>query len=328
MNISRPARLERNARSEKLAWRIAHIIARLHQGDTLDKRQLAEEFGVDVRTIDRDLGERLRGIIERNAEGRWQLSAAARGTVPASYLEGYAQLTGTQGFFPDTSRGWLIRQLETGPAHTGLHVQVTPAEDLRAQGTLFEQLQGAVQQRHPCRFTYKGKPRYVHPLRLIQRNGVWYLAAAEVPGDTPHPKNFSVSRIENLHVDQESRFARNPAHQRYIDEQQDVWFTSQATEAVLRVSPQAAYYFTRRPLLPHQHTRADTDGSLIVTTRIHHPQQLLPVVRYWLPHVRILKPEAWHEALLDSLRESLAAWGAAQTAAGTGSVDEQTGFNQ
>lgn len=65
-------------KGEKLAQRISHILARLHQGEAIDKHELAQHFGVDMRTIDRDLGVRLRDIAERNSDGRWQLAHAAR----------------------------------------------------------------------------------------------------------------------------------------------------------------------------------------------------------------------------------------------------------
>ena len=34
----------------------------------------------------------------------------------------------------------------------------------------------------------------------------------------------------------------------------------------------------------------------------------LPVVRYWLPHVRIVQPVEWHEALVQGLREVVERW--------------------
>ena len=71
-----------SAKGEKLAQRLSHILALLHQSDTIDKHQLAQAFSVDVRTIERDLGERLHGIAERGLEGRWQLAHAARSTIP------------------------------------------------------------------------------------------------------------------------------------------------------------------------------------------------------------------------------------------------------
>jgi predicted DNA-binding transcriptional regulator YafY len=73
----------------------------------------------------------------------------------------------------------------------------------------------------------------------------------------------------------------------------------------LRVAPEVAHYFTRRALLPQQQQRADADGSLLVTTHINHPNQLLPVVRYWLPHVRIVQPAQLQEDLIDNLRQAI-----------------------
>lgn len=295
-----------NTKGEKLAQRLSCILALLHQGSPLNKHQLAERFGVDVRTIERDLHQRLQGIAERAPEGGWRLSHTARGTVPARYLFDYAQLAGTTALFPDASTPYLITQLETTPTARGLHVQAMPEEDLRTQSQAFAQLQQAVQQRHPCHFTYKGKPRHVHPYRLTHKNGIWYLAAAEVEGDWL--KTFSVARIEDLRVQENERFTRNPAHIEYIDQQQDIWFTLQATEVTLRVSAEMAHYFTRRDQLPHQNTRLDSDGSLLLTARIHHPQQLLPIVRYWMPHVRILEPVEWEQMLIDSVQQAICQW--------------------
>lgn len=293
------------ARSEKLASRLAHILAQLHQGDVLDKHHLAESFGVDVRTIERDLGERMAGIVERGANGQWQLTHIARGTIPARKLNDYAQLAGTQGLFPDSSLAYVLDQIETGPAHTGLHVQPVATEDLRPQMRLFSQLQAAVKARHECRFVYIDKPRHVQPYKLLHKNGIWYLAAAEA--DTNILKNFAVGRIDDLEVDATSRFTPDSAHLDYIDNQQDIWFTTQSTEVQLRVAAQAAHYFARRALLPHQQHRPhpDGDGSLLVTARIHHPQQLLPLVRYWLPHVRILQPQSLHDELMANLWDAI-----------------------
>ncbi|MBP8888219.1 MAG: WYL domain-containing protein, partial [Flavobacterium sp.] len=65
------------------------------------------------------------------------------------------------------------------------------------------------------------------------------------------------------------------------------------------------HYFARRQLLPQQQHRQDSDGSLLVTTQINHINQLLPVVRYWLPHVRIIQPTDWRKRLIQDLKEGI-----------------------
>ena len=306
MNPSTPSKT--SPKGEKLARRLSHILALLHQNDTIDKHQLALEFEVDVRTLERDLGERLHGIAERGPDGGWQLAHAARSTIPARHLRDYARLAGTEHLFPDASLRYLLEQLETPEPERATQVQATPQEDLRAQGPhtthAFTQLQNAIEQRRECQFAYKAKPRHAQPYRLIHKNGVWYLAAME--GGLL--KNFSVALITELAVNEASRFTPDPAHQNYINAKDDVWFTQGTTEVLLRVAPEVAHYFARRALLPQQQQRADADGSLLVTTHINHPNQLLPVVRYWLPNVRIVKPLEWHEAVVQGLRQALALW--------------------
>lgn len=297
-----------SAKGEKYAQRLSHILGLLHQGDTIDKHQLAQTFSVDVRTIERDLGERLHGIAERGPEGHWQLMHSARSTVPTRHLRDYARLAGTEHLFPDASLHYLLEQLETPEPRRATQVQPTPQEDLRAQGShapqSFALLQNAIKQRHECQFTYKAKPRHAQPYRLIHKNGVWYLAATE----GGRLKNFSVALITRLQVDEDSRFTSDPAHRDYINQKDDVWFTEGTTEVLLRVAPEVAHYFSRRALLPQQQQHADADGSLLVTTHINHINQLLPVVRYWLPNVRIIKPVQWHEELVLGLLQALALW--------------------
>ena len=292
------------SKGEKLAQRLSHILALLHQGDAINKRRLAQQFNVDVRTIDRDLGERLRGIAERTSDG-WQLSQSARSHIPANHLHHYAQLAGTQYLFPNASLRYLLGQLETPSTQRATKVQPMAHESLDPQhSAMFDQLQHAVEQRHECHFTYKAKPRHAQPYRLLHRNGVWYLSAEE--GGVL--KNFSIALIQELRVDDSTRFTPDPAHNAYINAKDDVWFTTKTTEVLLRVAPEVAHYFSRRPLLPRQHHRTDDDGSLLVTTHINHAQQLLPVVRYWLPHVRIVQPQALHDELLQGLRAAVALW--------------------
>jgi len=210
-------------------------------------------------------------------------------------------MIGTAHVFPDTSLSYLLAQLETPEPRRTIRVQPTPHEDLREQSPNFVRLQAAIEQRHECRFTYKGKPRQAQPYRLIHKNGVWYLAAEEAG----RLKNFSVALIESLQVDEARCFTSKPAHQRYIDGKDDIWFTEASTEVLLRVAPAIAHYFTRRALLPQQQQRLDNDGSLLVTTQINHINQLLPMVRYWLPHVRIISPTNWQQELVVQLRDYL-----------------------
>lgn len=298
-----------SSKGEKLAQRLSAILTLLHQGDHLDKHLLADRFQVDVRTIERDMAERLDGVVERNAQGRWQLMHAARGAIPARHLSEYARLSGTQYLFPDSSLPYLLQQLDKPGNRRTMRVQPAAIEDLGATTPYFARLEAAIDRCFECRFEYKGKVRRVQPYRLIHKHGIWYLAATE----EERLKNFSVALITELAVDEGSRFSPKPEHHDYIDGKDDIWFTPDTVDVVLRVAPVAAHYFTRRALLPKQRHCVHTGGALTVTSQISHPQQLLPVVRYWLPHVRIVQPTQWHDRLVFELNQTLKLWGAPGT---------------
>lgn len=86
-----------------------------------------------------------------------------------------------------------------------------------------------------------------------------------------------------------------------------IWMDEQMTQVQIAVSATVACYFKRRKLIPQQvieQTRPD--GSLVVGASISHSNQILPFVRYWIPHVRILQPVHWQQSMDDSLQSYLA----------------------
>jgi hypothetical protein len=49
------------------------------------------------------------------------------------------------------------------------------------------------------------------------------------------------------------------------------------------------------------------DGGLIVSGRVVHPNQILPIVRYWIPNVRIISPEGLQGDMEQEIRNYLGA---------------------
>ncbi|MBV5345693.1 MAG: HTH domain-containing protein, partial [Rhodoferax sp.] len=47
---------------DTLVYRLSQVLQKLNQGESLDPQQLADEFGVNLRTIQRDLNVRFAGL--------------------------------------------------------------------------------------------------------------------------------------------------------------------------------------------------------------------------------------------------------------------------
>lgn len=281
---------------DTLAFRLAGILLKLNQGESLDLQDLADEFGVSERTIYRDLC-RLAGVAERDANGRYRLVPEYRGKLNSRDLESFAKLAGVEDLFPSSSSRFLLALLDT-LSQSSFLVRGHHYEKLKPHDAQFQQLDEAIRQHSRCILTYADKRRTVEPYRLINSKGIWYLAATE--GGLL--KSFSLSRISQLLVSDDA-FGPSADTQRQIDEDDDVWFSEDKTEVLLTVTPQAAYYFKRRKLLPLQSIDKELEnGGLIVSSRISDERQILPLIRYWIPHVRILEPGWLREQLLGELR--------------------------
>ncbi len=92
---------------ELLAQRLTQILIQLNQGQALEPAALAEEFGVTLRTIQRDLNERLAFLPIDKTGGTYRLQASALGKLTLQDLRRFASLAGVQGLFPDLSLDFL-----------------------------------------------------------------------------------------------------------------------------------------------------------------------------------------------------------------------------
>lgn len=275
-----------------LAWRLCAILQKLNQGERLNIDQLAEDFGVHRRTIQRDLLERFAFLPLEKIGGLFALSPAYLGRITIRDVEHFAGLAGLNGLFPglDTQ---FIRELFDSRLQDTLDIHGGNYEDLQQRIDDFRALQNAIGQRCMVRFCYRkadgDKWVEVAPYRLINNSGVWYLAAA----DRGQPKAYAFGKISALTC-LNTHYETDPNIESMLDEEDSIWLNEKKTEVVLTVAPAAAIYFRRRKLVAQQVIEKELEnGGLIVSGKFAHPDQILPIVRYWIPHVRIVSPEDW-----------------------------------
>ena len=285
---------------ETVASRLASILLKLNQGESFNPQELADEFGVHERTIYRDLN-RFACIVERASDGKYRIVSEYRGKLRPKDLETFAKLVGVDELFPQNSSRFLMALLDT-LSQSSFLVRGHHYEKLKPHDPQFQQLDSAIGDSKSCTLTYADKRRTLEPYRLVNNKGIWYLAAT----DDGRLKSFSLSRISQLVVGADS-FEPRVDIQRQIEDDDDVWFGEEKTEVLLTVAPQVAYYFQRRKLLPQQVIDKELEnGGLIVSSRVSDENQILPLVRYWIPHVRILEPGWLRDQLERDLRVFLA----------------------
>ena len=85
---------------DTIAYRLTELLRRLNEGQRLDPQALAREFEVNLRTIQRDLNERLAFLDLDKSDGLYQVAGARLGLLTQRDVERFARVAGLQGLHP------------------------------------------------------------------------------------------------------------------------------------------------------------------------------------------------------------------------------------
>ena len=289
---------------ERLADRLANILTKLNMGYQLSIKELASEFGVSTRTISRDF-DRLNTYLPLQLDDenkKYYLDSNYLGKFAPKDIRNFAQLSGVSHLFPSLDMSFL-RELLDSRSHQIYSAKGYSFEDASQFKELFKVLGKAIQEHSQIGFVYKGEPRLVEPYRLIHHHGSWYLAA--VRKNQLRTYRFSHIQLKySLH--EYSQFVPDPNIVKLVEDDDSIWFGQDKQEIILSIDSQVSFYFKQRSILPEQQIVKElNDGGLLVSSKINHDMQLLPLIRFWIPHVVIISPAHLQNELEVGLKEYL-----------------------
>jgi len=291
---------------DTLVFRLAQILLKLNQGERLEPSALAAEFGVNLRTIQRDLNARFGYLPLIKTEGRYHLDPTFLGKLNTRDIERFAGLAGIAGLFPSLSDDFLSDIFDTR-IQSALLVKGHDYENLAGKEALFRQLELAIVSRRIIHFSYQKEHlsqaySNIQPYKLLNQKGIWYLVAK----DAEKIKTFAFTKIDALSTS-DSTFSTDPAIENTVQAEDGIWFNEEKKEIVLKIAHQVASYFKRRKLIAHQIIEKELeDGGLILSAKVAHLNQILPIVRYWIPHIRIISPEGLQTEMESEIKHYLA----------------------
>ena len=291
---------------DTLVYRLSEVLTKLNRGESLDPQALADEFGVNLRTIQRDLNVRFAGLPLIKSNGRYKMDEAYLGKLTIRDIERFAAFTGVSALFPEMS-GQFLKEVLASNAHDAWLVKGHHYEDLREHRAIFVALEQAIFEKHTVQFHYSktngdtSVRSAVEPYKLINQKGIWYLAA----WNDGKLKSFAISRIGALMVDETTFIPRKHVDQELADSD-GIWLGTVRHRVLIQVSSQVASFFRRRNLVPNQVIENETaGGGILVSTTVAHSDEVLPIIRYWIPHVRILEPQHFQQIMEQGLTDYL-----------------------
>ena len=164
---------------ECLAERLANILTKLNTVYQLGVAELAPEFQVSTRTIERDF-DRLNTylpLLQDEYTQKYFLDPVYLGRFKLQDIQNFAQLSGISELYPSLDMSFL-RGLLDERANQVFSAKGYYYENAQQFAEHFQVFAGAIHKRQKISFIYNDRLRHVDPYRLIHHQGSWYLAAA------------------------------------------------------------------------------------------------------------------------------------------------------
>jgi hypothetical protein len=116
-------------------------------------------------------------------------------------------------------------------------------------------------------------------------------------------KKYYLKNISNP-IMTDKTFEKDNELDTLLDKSISVWFQKDIKpfEVKLFADKSAAKFFKRRPLPTQTVESLNTDGTMEFTVKITHEMEILPIIKYWIPHLFVIEPEWVQEIVEEGLK--------------------------
>jgi len=282
---------------DKILTRLTVILSRLNDGEALSVTELAKEFNVSERTIQRDFNERLISFPIYQDKKRWKMqegyklekSTSIEDAVVLDIMEKLIEGAGQRFSMKAEHLLSKIKNQSFNPFYAKLDM-----EDIGDKLKEVQQLEGAIKSRQEIQCLYHfgnyGKTIDLKPLKIVNYEGFWYLVALDARNDVL--KKYYLKNISQIAIKEKS-FTTDAELDELLENSISIWFNEgmEPYRVILDISPDIAKYFKRKPISKTQRIEElREDGSMRVSIEITDDMEIIPLVKYWIPHIQVVEP--------------------------------------
>ncbi|QIZ77717.1 helix-turn-helix transcriptional regulator [Ferrimonas lipolytica] len=294
--------------------RIAQLAKMLLDGQCLEKHALAAQFNVDEKTIRRDFAALAVLGTTKTSAGTVMTNPLHKQVAQLADLGGLSEYQRLRRLALERveldkhSETVRQRQLEK---HRAFVDSITDVAKPKAAQTLeqdkrFIALFDAIERRQTLSFSYRrsdGQKKHyegVQPYFIRRYESAYYVVCFHQEIIKP----FRLEGLERLVVG--ACFPLVPEVLSRIQARDTIYF-GKTTPAKIWVANDAIHYFERKQLLPNQQSGFVTfRGGYIIDCAYSAEVEILPIIKHWLPRIKVLAPKALRDALMDDLQRYLA----------------------
>jgi len=300
-------------KNQKALIRHNLIYQKLNQGQIVNVEELAKEFGVGIRTIQKDLNERLSGIydIEDLGQGNYIFPKHHRFVGGKDEEESIAisLMKELQHSAIPEMDAYIESALPTSSNYDdifvfGIHFEAI--EDVEAFNTLIK----AIKWKVGVKFIYtkqdgSSKKVLVDPYRLANFQNYWYLIAYDPSVEIL--KTYYLKSITKLTMLYENFTGNTQIEEdlnKVCNKMDSVWYSGEQESCLLRVEDKAKYYLQRDVSTNMEIVEQHEDYN-IVRMNYHNEVELFSFIKKWIPDIRIVDNTELSDKLTKQLEDFL-----------------------
>lgn len=297
---------------DKALTRLVTIVTKLYNGEALSVKDLAVEFNVSTRTIQRDFNQRLISFPIYQENKLWKMAEdykieknlGVEDALVLDIIDKMSQSVG-QNFYQKAHKLLLkLKNEQFSPIYAKLDI-----EDISGHLKEIQLLETAIKNKRviSCDYSIDDKTiqAQIKPLKIANFQGFWYLISLDTKEDIL--KKYYLKNISNITL-LDTTFTIDSTIEELMKNSISIWFQKDYEPFVVKlfISNAISKYILRKPLSPTQTIlKTYKDGSLDISVTITHEMEIIPIVQYWLPNIKVKSPKWLNSMICDSLKEYL-----------------------
>jgi predicted DNA-binding transcriptional regulator YafY len=294
---------------DKILTRLTIILSKLYQGEKLKINDLADEFNVSTRTIQRDFKERLINFPIFYENKYWQMqndfkiekNLSLEDSITLDILENFSSNFGKK--FHDKTSNILkkLKNRQYSPIFTKLNM-----EDISSEYENMISFEDAITQRYQIQVKYISKNKEeiieINPLKIVNFEGLWYLIATDINQKLKSYYIKNITLLKRL----KKKFEIPQTVEAILNSAISIWFSDdEPFEVIMQIDNYVAKYFINKPICSTQKIISEDDNSITISLLATNDMEIIPIVKSWMPFIKVLSPSRIHESVREEARKFL-----------------------
>ena len=292
----------KNKTYDRKIFRLLFILNKLESENKVRTPELADEFNISIRSVQRDLELINRAgfpLVMLNkgthafAEG-FSLKKLMVSREEASLLSFLYEISKELGKnFQDSFSG-ILKKVLPQDVESSFYAKIPEGAKLGKGTTFIKELNEAIEESRKIEFYYlkQGKEKWfrVHPLKIAFFDGFWYLVSRIDAKDWI--VKFRLEKIKKIKMlDKTFKLPKNLKVM--LDQSVNIWFSEKRDKKiVLKVDKDVASFFKEKLYFPLQKiVKENKDGSLVLESTACQHEEIIPIVLKWIPYVEVVSPK-------------------------------------